>query len=184
MTENYDRVYDELLVLKCQEGNVEAFEELVSRWQRRLWTYAYRLTEKQDVAYDVVQEVWVSIIRGIVRLRDPASFRHWAFRIVSNKCADWIRKQQRQRHLCDQLSAEIHRAEGTASVSTDRYISLEEALEKIRGDHHALLSLYYVEGFSIGEIAGILDIPEGTVKSRLHQARKRLRQLVEGYSNG
>jgi len=184
MPKRYDQIHDELLVLKCQERNVQAFEELVARWQKRLWSHAYRLVEREDIAWDMVQETWMAITRGISRLQDPVSFPRWAFRILSNKCADWIRKQERQRRLSDHLSREVHRAKSNTPMAAERHDSLKSALARLPGERRALLSLHYVEGFDMGEIAEILGIPEGTVKSRLHHARKHLRQLMEHYSNG
>ena len=78
-----DRLNDELLVLRCQEGDAEAFELLVGRWQRRLWRHAWRLTGDESTAWDAVQETWVGISRGISRLVDPAVFSAWAYRIVT-----------------------------------------------------------------------------------------------------
>lgn len=83
-----DDVYDELLVLRCQEGDQDALDELVARWQRRLFDHARRLTQQTDAAWDVVQEAWMAIVRGIGRLQDPASFRPWAYRIVTFKCTE------------------------------------------------------------------------------------------------
>jgi RNA polymerase sigma-70 factor, ECF subfamily len=93
----HDRLNDELLVLRCQEGDAEAFEALVGRWQRRLWRYAWRLTGDESAAWDALQEAWIGISRGIGRLADAAAFPAWAYRIVSNKCRDSIRRDLRRR---------------------------------------------------------------------------------------
>ena len=82
----HDRLNDELLVLRCQEGDAEAFELLVGRWQRQLWRHAWRLTGDEGTAWDVVQETWIGISRGIARLADASAFPAWAYQIVSNKC--------------------------------------------------------------------------------------------------
>ncbi|MHC4591974.1 MAG: RNA polymerase sigma factor [Planctomycetota bacterium] len=155
MAKSRDQLYDELLVLRCQEGDREAFDELVARWQRRLWRQAHR---------------W---------LEDVATFPRWAFRIVNNKCADWIRKEQRRRGLSESASAGNRNTQVQAAGRSGRSGSLKEALERLPADRRALLSLRYVEGFDVGELADILGIPEGTVKSRLYHARAQLRQLME-----
>ncbi|MGO9112495.1 MAG: RNA polymerase sigma factor [Thermoguttaceae bacterium] len=82
----HDRLNDELLVLRCQEGDTEAFELLVARWQQRLWRHAWRLTGNESAAWDVLQEAWIGISRGINRLVDAAAFPAWAYQIISNKC--------------------------------------------------------------------------------------------------
>jgi len=82
-----DRVLDELLVLRCQDGEANAFEELVGHWQRKLLRHALHLTGDADGANDVVQEAWFAIVRGIGRIDDPARFPAWAYRIVTHKAA-------------------------------------------------------------------------------------------------
>ncbi len=86
-----DRALDELLVLRCQDGDGGAMDELVRRWHGRLLRHAWHLTRREDAASDVTQDAWVGIVRGIRRLSDPAMFRVWAYRIVTHKCADWMR---------------------------------------------------------------------------------------------
>ncbi len=183
MAKTSKQIYDQLLVLKSQAGDRQAFEELVSRWQPRLWRHAYQLTESRDAAWDVVQDSWAHIIRGMWRLQDAAAFPCWAFRIVSNKSADWVRKEQRRRWVSEELAQDTRERETGADGSPEGCDSLREALKRLPGDRRALLSLRYVEEFSIGEIAETLSIPEGTVKSRLHQARLELKQLMEKGSN-
>ncbi len=174
-----ERLNDELLVLRCQEGDAEAFDALVARWQRRLWRHAWRLTGHEDAAWDVLQEAWLGISRGIGRLADAAAFPCWAYQIVSHKCRDWVRSQRRRREANQTYSERIQR-EGQEGVAAEqRHRSLKEALEQWSGEDRALLSLRYEEEFHTAEIAGILGIPEGTVKSRLFHARRRLREYLE-----
>jgi RNA polymerase sigma-70 factor (ECF subfamily) len=173
-----ERVIDELLVLRCQEGKREACDLLVRRWQRRLWRYARRLTGNSDAAWDVMQETWMAVLRQIRRLSDPAWFAAWAHRIVRNKCADHCRKAGRQRRLADAL-AERQPAnddpprEGPADA-------VAEALRRLSPDRQELLTLKYGADLNIIEIALVLGIPAGTVKSRLHHAREQLRRILEG----
>lgn len=170
-----------MLVLKCQEGDAKAFEDLVDKWQERLWRHAYQLTGEEDAAWDALQETWFAIVKGISRLQDAAAFPRWAYRILSYGCADCIRKRQRQRKLSDRLAVE---ARGGQQTPEDKHDSLKSALARLPGEQRALLSLRYAEGYGTGEIADILGVPEGTVKSRLYHAREQLRQLMEGHSDG
>jgi len=174
-----DRLNDELLVLRCQEGDTEAFELLVGRWQRRLWRHAWRLTGEESAAWDAVQEAWIGISRGIARLADAAAFPAWAYQIVSNKCRDSVRCEKRRREAVGTYSEWMQREDREAAVVEERFGTLKEVLEHLPGPDRAVLSLRYQEDFDTAEIAGILGVPEGTVKSRLFYARKRLRKYLE-----
>jgi RNA polymerase sigma factor (sigma-70 family) len=174
-----DRLNDELLVLRCQRGDAEAFELLVGRWQRRLWRHAWRLTGNETAAWDVIQESWIGISRGINRLADAAAFPAWAYQIVSNKCRDLIRREQRRREATELYSEWMKQTEQEAATTEEQYSSLKEALGQLSGPDRAVLSLRYEEDFDTAEIASILGIPEGTVKSRLFYARRRLRKYLE-----
>ncbi len=176
--EERDRIQDGLLVLQCQEGGADAFEELLGRWQHRLWRHAWRLVGREDAAWDVLQDSLLAIAAGLGRLDDAAAFGAWAYRIVTNKSRDWIRKESRRRDAHNSYAAHRRRDE-EVQPSGERFTSLKEAVASLPGKDRAVLSLKYEEGFDIEEIASILDVPSGTVKSRLYHARERLRKAVE-----
>ena len=164
--------------MDCQSGRVKALEILVSRWQKRLWKYAYRLVGDTEAAWDITQESWLGIIRGISRLNDPARFRSWAYRIVTNKASDWIRKSR----TVKQAGAELSDRLGAGEVQDDRQpenkdTGVRELLEKLDMKKKVVLNLRYFEELSIPEIGAALKIPNGTVKSRLHNARNELKEL-------
>ncbi|MFC1736452.1 RNA polymerase sigma factor [Candidatus Hydrogenedentota bacterium] len=173
----------ELLVLKCQEGDVAAFDELVSKWQERLWRHAWRLTGNEDAAWDTLQDTLLGISKSIRKLEEPAAFPAWAYRIVSNKCRDWIRKECRRRNAHKSYEEQFQSGpdEPGPTVRSD---DLQEALAQLSGSDRALLAMKYTEGFDVADIAEVLGIPGGTVKSRLYYARKRLRTIMEGDDNG
>lgn len=174
MTEPQTQILDELLVLGCQQGRTRAFELLVERWQAPLWRHAYRLTGAEDVAWDVLQESWMAVTRGITRLGDPAAFRRWAYTIVSRKAADWRRRRpDREAPLTEEP------ATSPDSGSNGAAAALADALARLSGERRALIHLRYVEGFEVREMAEILDIPEGTVKSRLHSTRQQIQEIME-----
>jgi RNA polymerase sigma factor (sigma-70 family) len=175
MAEQDERITDELLVMECQDGSVQALDQLVSRWQRRLWRYAYRLTGDAEAAWDVTQESWLGVIRGLQRLNDPARFRPWIYQIVTHKADDWIARNAKTR----QRRAEMKPEEPEESQRQDREES-DEFQSLMRGlpdQSKTVLTLYYLEGLPIAEVAKVLNIPEGTVKSRLHAARNELKTL-------
>ncbi len=174
-----ERATDELLVLRCQEGDADAFDELIGRWQERLWRHAWRLTGSRDAAWDAIQETWITISRDIRRLNDAAAFPTWAYRITSNKCHDWIRKECRRRRADEKYAEGADRVEKEARGADQRSTDLDEALSRLPSHDRAILSLRYTEAFGVAEISEILHIPPGTVKSRLHYARERLRHYLE-----
>jgi RNA polymerase sigma-70 factor (ECF subfamily) len=177
MNGSREQLVDELLVMECQDGSRQAMERLVSRWQKRLWRYACRLTGDSEAAWDVTQESWLAIVRGIARLNDPARFAPWAYRIVTNKAEDWIGRKARTRRLSPAFEAETGRSEEPQAAVTAG--DLRSALPRLSDASRTVLTLHYLEGFGLADIAGILHVPEGTVKSRLHAARHELRTLMK-----
>ena len=181
MRNRAEQIYNELLVIKCKQHDSDAFEELVNKWQRRLFNYAYKVTGSDSASWDIVQETWCGVIKGLRKLDDAGVFGCWVFKILNNKCTDWLRKQQSQTRLNSKLrdQADDNRAPRSDSAAD----SLAEAVEKLPPDRRILLALRYKEEFDIAQIAQILGIPAGTVKSRLHRTLEQLRQLMGGTQN-
>lgn len=175
MKNHSDRLASEYLILQAQEGDATALEALLKAWQKRLWALACSLTNR-DVAHDVLQESMCAIARGIRGLEDPACFKSWAYRIVSNKSRDWIRANDR-RHRLESSVSEASFVEEDDSV-VDRIDCLQVGLSALPADQRGILKLFYLEGMSVSEIAVVLSIPEGTVKSRLFTARGKLKRLM------
>ena len=178
MTRTPDDILDELLVMRAQDGDPAAFAALVERWQPRLWRHAARLTTDPDAAGDVLQNAWLAMSRGVRRLDDPAGFRAWAYRIVTHKAADWIRRRQRDRRLQANVADRVtpnHQVDGHSDSSSE----LRAALRSLPDEQRTILRLRYLDEFATEEIARVLRIPAGTVKSRLHHARNHLKEVLE-----
>lgn len=182
MTQSPNQIFDELLVLKCQDGDAEAFKTLVSRWHSRLRRHAWYLTQDWEVAGDIVQDAWLDIIRTIRRLKDPSSFRNWAYRIVSNKATDWIRRKQHQRTLWKEMSHQKKNV-GESTVQKENEVcvqsQIQQGIKALSTSSQQMLSMKYMDHMSTKEISQALGIPEGTVKSRLHHARNQLKQVIQ-----
>jgi RNA polymerase sigma-70 factor (ECF subfamily) len=183
MTDRTGHIEDELLVLRCQGGDSEAFDALVRRWHARLWRHALRLTGSPEAAGDVVQETWAGVIRGLASLRIPSTFPGWVYRIATNKSRDWLRKQVRDRRLEGALTERGAPEPSNGASFSKAEATLEEALQELPGESRALLDLYYVQGFDVREVAEILSVPPGTVKSRLARVREALRRRMEDLSD-
>lgn len=180
------QVLTEWLVLAAQSGDENAFTQLHALWQNDLKRFAVSRVRHPQAADEIANDVWLSISRGIAGLDDPACFPRWAFRIVQFRSTDWIRRrsQDRQRaalaaHEADQLAPE-------APIPTDESNELSElraAVDALPDEQRELVRLHYVFERSIAEIAEILDLPAGTIKSRLFSAREKLRQIIERKSH-
>lgn len=170
MVDRNEQLVDELLVMDAQSGRTQAMEMLVGRWQKRFWRYARRITGDSEAAWDVTQEAWFGIIRGITRLSDPARFRSWAYRIVTNKANDWIKRHARLRQAQGQTPTQIQDRDHSCD---DLHVILRRLPEKSR----TVLTLHYLEEFALSDIARILRVPKGTVKSRLYTARAEFKKL-------
>jgi len=167
-----EQLVDEILVMDCQSGSAKALEMLVGRWQKRLWKYACNITGDAEAAWDITQDSWLGIIKGLRKLQDPASFKAWAYRITTNKSIDWIKKKSTVKKVgLDEVQDHQHKDKNDTG--------LKELLEKLDIRKRAVLNLYYFEQLSVPEISTALKIPKGTVKSRLHNARIELKELYQ-----
>lgn len=172
MARRLEHIQDELIVLRAQDGDGDAVGELIARWRRRLAAHAWSLTRDPGAVEDVTQEAWLAIVRGLGRLDDPARFGAWAHRIVGNKSADWIRRVRRQR------AVRVPPTDApTEPVDGDPRMRI--ALAGLAPDARTILSLHHVGELNVNQIAVALDIPVGTVKSRLFNARRDLKAAYE-----
>lgn len=167
----------ELLVIRCQLGEPAAFDELVDRWHAPLWRYLRRMVDHDESAEELLQETWLRVVRGMVKLREPASLVPWLFGIARRVLMDHLRQKYRQAVVNDEridqqvgLNFEVE--------NRDNIEQLLHKLEQLPVPQRELVSLYYLEELSIDEVARILDIPAGTVKSRLYHARQALKQSL------
>jgi RNA polymerase sigma-70 factor (ECF subfamily) len=176
-----EQLENELVVLRCRQGDSDAFGQLVRGWQERLWQYAYRLILSDAAAHDIVQETWCAVIKSLHRLDDVSLFPSWLYRIHHRKCIDWIRKEQRRTRRTEALPEEVRPASDRQGSHNEDL--LEAAIRRLSPDRKALIGLRYKEGFSTEQIAEILKIPKGTVQSRLHRTITELRTLVEQESH-
>ena len=174
MSDSSERIIDEILVMDCQTGSTKAMEMLVRRWQKRLWHHAYRLIGDSEGAWDVMQETWLGIIKGLRKLHDPANFKAWAYRIATNKSVDWLKNKSKDQHInLDSIEIDCCRKNDDLRV--------KELIQRLKDESRTVLSLYYFEQLNIPEISFALNIPKGTVKSRLFKARDELKKLWEKY---
>ena len=178
-TTERERILDGYLVAAARLGDQKAFGLLAERWNRKFLAHAWRLLGDEESARDAVQEAWAEIVRGIGRLHDARAFPAWAYRIVSRRCAKLIDRARRQRKLEEAVLAEPgeQRCEAEAGTDIDK---LRAAIRALPAGQRAAVALFHIEEMSVAEVAVALDVPAGTVKTRLMHARKKLRAVLEG----
>jgi RNA polymerase sigma factor (sigma-70 family) len=169
---------DEWLVVRCQLGERPAFDVLVERWHAPLWRYVRQLTPNDDVAQEIAQEVWLRVIRGIRRLRDGAKWRAWLFGIARRVLMDRLRAQYAMPLAAETEVADVP-VEDTSVDPEVLSAALHDELAKLPLIEREVLTLVYLRELSLGEVADILGVPLGTVKSRLFRARHLLRRELE-----
>lgn len=181
-----ERIYDELLVVSAATGDRAALERLVARWQPRLLRHAWRLVNDAERARDLVQESWIEILRGLMRLDDAAAFPAWACQIVTRRCYRAFGQAQREPFEAEEagLLHEPTQPEHASPEFGSDIGKVADAMQALPFSQRAALALFYLEGMSVAEISVALDVPPGTVKTRLMHARRKLRERLEGVIDG
>lgn len=177
-----ERALDAWLVAATQTGDRRALSRLAERWHPKMLGHARRLTGDDDFAAEAAQESWVEILRGIHGLDDTAAFPAWAFRIVTRRIAKGIRGCQRRRAGDAALAADPPPPApgGEAIEARADMAAVRKAIATLPAGQQAALALFYLEDMRVADIAVALDIPPGTVKTRLMHARNALRASLEG----
>jgi RNA polymerase sigma-70 factor (ECF subfamily) len=179
---------DRTLIARCLQGRVEAFGELVRRYQDRLYNSVYRFLGNAEDARDVVQEAFLSAFRALRKFRGRSRFFTWLYRIALNHAVDLKRRGKFLRPLSEASSDRPGHEPADRSVLTnpawhlDRLEEderLQQALARLSEEFRLVLILRDIEEMSYDQIAEVLAIPVGTVRSRLHRARLELRRLLE-----
>jgi RNA polymerase sigma-70 factor, ECF subfamily len=169
------RVVDRSLVESARLGDRIAFGELALTLGDRLHAVAHRILRDRDLAGDVAQEALVKIWRELPRLRDVDRFDGWAYRVLLNACRDEIRRRR-------PATVELLEIDGwipDTSLSVSDRDQLERAFVRLSADQRSVVILHYYLDHSLAEIATIVDIPVGTVRSRLHYAKRALRAAID-----
>jgi len=177
-TTHQDCRADELLAIRCQLGERAAFDALIARWHEPLWCYLRRLANNDDVAGDLTQDTWVRVLRGIGALREPAKLRPWLFGIARRVAMDRLRFEYVRRGAEDIELDELPGNDSTPDLDAD-LAAIDSALAGLPIAEREMLTLFYLRELSLAEIATLLGVPVGTVKSRLFRARQELRHTLE-----
>jgi RNA polymerase sigma-70 factor, ECF subfamily len=178
MADAAGRVYLQVLVVRCQVGDRQAFAELVAHCQPRLRAFVHKMLAEPHQVDDVAQDVWMDVFEDLPRLNDASAFMPWLYRIAHNRCFRVLRRQR-------QPTAQIDEQEVAQPTDNDDDFTAEDAaavhaaLGKLSPEHREVLLLRFLEDMSYEEIAGVVMCPVGTVRSRIHNAKLALRTILE-----
>lgn len=173
---------EQLPVLQARAGDAAAWDALFRRYQLPLYVYIFELVRDEQTSLDLVQETFINAVRHIGSLRDDAKFGSWLFGIAHQKCIQRWRKQAREEMLRDEFAnapLQFETAPDDLLIREEQEAEFMRLLNQLPPPQRSVLLLHFVEGFALEEIAGITGVSIGTVKSRLHYAKKSLRKLLE-----
>lgn len=181
---------DNILIEKAQQGDKAALNELIRKYQDRAYQYAFRLTRNQEEACDVVADSFVRINNAIKNFKGNSAFSTWLYRIVTNCYLDARKKDKSKYNVSmdatvthgeDEITRELEDVGNTPAEHAERNqreVMLHKALAKLPEFQKAMIIMFHAEQQSYEEIAEALDLPLGTVKSRLNRARISLREIL------
>jgi RNA polymerase sigma-70 factor (ECF subfamily) len=175
-----DEVRLHFLVLRCQVGDEQAFKQLLEWFGERTLSYLEGLIGRDD-AEDVHQEVWLAVYRGIQTLHNPVAFRTWLFRATRHHAIDFLRRCKRKQRLLELAAVEarvVEDARAASDLGIDPDVVLDAVLSELSPAHREVMMLRFRDELSYAEIAMVVGCPVGTVRTRLHHAKKKLYQLL------
>jgi RNA polymerase sigma factor (sigma-70 family) len=174
---------DEQIVDRVRGGETRLFEELVLRYQDRVYGMALRLTRRSEDARDVAQEVFLSAFRGLEGFKGDAKFSTWLYRIAWNRSADWLRAGRRPDRRAGSLEQSAEPVDGRADPEADHLraeerAGLRRALEGLEEHYRVVVELHHYQELPYEQISEVLGVPVKTVETRLYRARKLLRERM------
>ena len=183
MSDQNERLYDRLLVIRCQAGDEDAYRELISRYAPRLRYFLKKQSSSGVCVDDLLQEVWLDAFRQLSRLTDVGAFTAWIYRIARGKLALEARRN-------GQTPTTTQGLETVIAPDDERTFSPEDAkrvhamLDRLSSEHREVLLLRFLEELSYDEIGQVLGCPVGTVRSRIHYAKQALARMLTETNQG
>jgi len=167
-------IEDELLAIRCQLGEPGAMDALVERWHQPLWRYVRGLAADEDAAAEAVQDVWLRVLRAMPGLRDPARLRAWLFGIARRVMMDRLRQAYTELERAEVDLADLAGPDDSLDRAEELAL-MRDVLARMPIIEREALVLFYLKELSLAEMADVLAVPTGTVKSRLFRARRMMR---------
>jgi RNA polymerase sigma-70 factor (ECF subfamily) len=174
-----DRLQEQLWVLSAQQGDQDAFESLVTRYESRLLYYLTQFTNDPGLSADALQDVWVTVFRGLHRLRAPQAFRVWLYQVAHNRVMTLLLREAVQTELKEAWLNEHDIAPSLDEPESADAELVHRALAQIEPLHREVLVLRFFRDLTLEEIAEVVGVSLGTVKSRLHYAKQAIKPWLE-----
>lgn len=171
----FREVEDPDLIARTKRGKVEAYNVLVSHWEKRVFNYLLRLVSNREDAMDLSQEVFLKAYQNLGRLEDPARFGAWLFRIAHNEAFSHLRKKRPEAGL---EGRRLERRAPPRLEPIELSLAVESALARLSADQRETVLLKIYQGFKFEEVAQVLSCPVSTVKSRLYSALDLLKETL------
>jgi RNA polymerase sigma-70 factor, ECF subfamily len=191
---DYAALTDQQVVQLARDGSERAYRELIGRYQRPVFSLIYRLVRDREKAEDLAQDTFIKVLNNIDRYRPEFKFSSWIFKIAHNTSLDLLRKKEPETLSIDgsphaRTAADVEASTITpesADENPEQYtlnrelgVEIEGALGTLRAEYRTAIVLCHIEGRPYEEIAEIMDVPLGTVKTYIHRGRKELMQRLE-----
>lgn len=180
---------EKALLSKAKKGDVESFEKLIENCKNKAYNIAFHILRNEEDARDALQDSFIKIFKALNSFREESSFSTWVYRIVSNTCADMLKKNSKHKHANmiytynddDEKDIEIKDCSLNPEEITERKEKIRyilSCMDRLSDEHREIIILRDIHGFSYEEIARILQCSDGTVKSRINRARNNLKQMM------
>ncbi len=182
MTNTKTSSSDHDLILKIQGGNLDALGEIYDRHRHLVYRTALAICNDPEAAADLLQDVFLRLHRFAARVDPERPLEPWLYRVTANQTYTWVKRHQRWSHpleeIAEWLSSGVKHSPQYITEQGDESKRIQAAIAELSLPHRVVVVLYYINDLSLHEIAEILEIPEGTVKSRLHYGRRALRNQL------
>ena len=172
-----DQLIEQVLVLRCQIGDKDAFAELIEQYQAPLRYFISRLSANPETAEDIFQDTWLTVIRRIHSLKKIDAFSTWLYRIARNKVYQQFRRKKKLSEL-DENIAVPNNTENDV-FSTEDVAKVHRCLKELLPEYREVLMLRFLEQMSYEQISQVINCRLGTVKSRIHYAKLALKKEME-----
>lgn len=173
-----DLILCELLVLRCQRRDPGAADELVTLFEKPLLYYLRRMAESEADAWDLFQETWMSVFRALPQLRDGRALPAFLYRVARNHALAHLRHRNVDLRFYAAVEETATDVAAEPTFTGEDAAAVHASLDKLSLPHREALTLFFLQDLTIEEIASVLAIPPGTVKSRLHHAKKALGTIM------